>query len=176
MLRHGLTFTILALTGALLTVPDPTFARPSFRPAFTGGPFRIVIPSGRIHGGLHGAVRGMPRRALGHPLVSPKPASPVQAALPRESGRPFRGVRYRRIGSYVYPVTVGADWSYYGMTYDPSDAITIYGPLAVAQSQAQAQAQAAEAPVKQSHGCRAESVVVPSASGSGEGEITIVRC
>lgn len=168
MTRHGL-FAILALTGAL-TIPDPTFARPSFRPAFTTGPFRIVLPAGRPHFSGAPRIHAMrPRPATQH---IPHPVVRTAAAGPE----PFRRHHHRFRGS-VYPVTVGSDGSYYGTPYDPSD-IPVYAPMASTDDTA--------APVfavppryplaAEERGCRAQHVLVPNASGRGESEVTIVRC
>jgi len=173
MLRYALAFTLLALAGALLILPDPTLARPSFRPAFTGGPFRIVIPGGRAR--LGGPQRAT-ARPIGQPLVSPRPVSPVQAALHTEGPRPTRSLRYRHFGRWGYPLTFGADWSYYGTPYDPSDATPVDAATPDREAPQAADEPAPQAPTKEARGCRAERIVVPAASGTGESEITIVRC
>jgi hypothetical protein len=166
MTRHGL-FAILALTG-VLTIPDPTLARPSFRPAFTTGPFRIVLPTGRPH--FSGAPRFRAtasqslRRNASHPVVRTAAAGPA----------PFR--MHRRFRGSAYPVTVGTDASYYGTPYDPSD-IPVYAPITNtddAPGPLLAMPQSAVAP--EERGCRAQHVRVPDATGQGEREVTIVRC
>jgi hypothetical protein len=166
MTRHGL-FAILALTG--LTIPDPTLARPSFRPAFTTGPFRIVLPTGRPH--VSGAPRihaMMPRPAT---RTVPKPVVRTAAA----GLEPFRRHQHRFRGS-VYPVTVGTDASYYGSPYDPSD-IPVHGPVAGTDDAAPVFALPQRYPVAtEQRGCRAQHVLVPNAGRAGESEITIVRC
>jgi hypothetical protein len=158
-------FAILALTGAL-TIPDPSFARPSFRPAFTTGPFRIVLPAGRPHVAgaprIHATSRTA-RRNAPHPVVRAAAAGPA----------PFRMHRHFR-GS-VYPVTVGADGSYYGAPYDPSD-IPVYAPLASTDDPAVLALPPRYPVASDEHGCRAQRVLVPRATGAGESEVTIVRC
>ena len=176
MTRHSLAFTVLALAGVVLTLPDPSFARPSFRPAFTGGPFRIVVPQGRPH--FHHGPR------MGGPLIPVKPQ--VRAAGPgvtvgpivrsAAAGRgPFRMHRRGFRGS-VYPVTVYSDGAFYGTPYDPSD-IPVYGPQVSEQEQSgPAVAMPLRAPVAQPRGCRADQVIVPNGGRGGESQITIVRC
>jgi hypothetical protein len=167
MTRHGL-FAILALTGILI-VPDPTLARPSFRPAFTTGPFRIVLPTGRPHfsGGprIHTTAHPAIRHAA-HPVVRTAAAGTAPFRLHR---RGFRGS--------VYPVTVGSDGSYYGTPYDPSD-IPVYAPLASVDDApiATVAAPARDPAAPAERGCRAQRLLVPMATGAGESEVTIVRC
>jgi hypothetical protein len=167
MTRHGL-FAILALTGIVLTVPDPTFARPSFRPAFTTGPFRIVLPTGRPH------VSGAPRihtpshtitRNAAHPIVRTAAAGPAL----------FRRHHHRIRGS-VYPVTVGADGSYYGAPYDPSDIPVYAPPLADDTAAPVLTAPRPQSVATAERGCRAQRLLVPMATGAGESEVTIIRC
>jgi hypothetical protein len=167
MTRHGL-FAILALTGAL-TIPDPTLARPSFRPAFTTGPFRIVLPTGRPH--LSGAARFHGSAMMPKPHLVPRPV--VRTA--KAGLEPFRRHQHRFRGT-VYPITVGGDESYYGTPYDPSD-IPVYGPVAEADDAAAPMLTAQPYPVAVAQrGCRAQHVLVPNAGRAGESEITIVRC
>jgi hypothetical protein len=176
MTRHSLAFTILALAGAVLTLPDPSFARTSLRPAFTGGPFRIVVPQGPPHfGGPRIGRPAMPAatppvRSTG-PTISPRPVVRSAAAGPalfRIHRRGFRGS--------VYPVTVYPDGAYYGAPYDPSD-IPVYGPqVSEDQQPGPALAMPLRPPVAQPRGCRADQVTVPNASRGGEAQITIVRC
>jgi hypothetical protein len=164
MTRHGL-FAILALTGIALTIPDPTLARPSFRPAFTTGPFRIVLPTRRPH--VFAAPRF--RATVSHPLSrnASHPVVRTAAAGPA----PFR--MHRRFRGTVYPVTFGTDASYYGTPYDPSD-IPVYAPITNPE---EAPGPVLAMPVApEERGCRAQHVRVPSASGQGEREVTIVRC
>lgn len=173
MTRHSLAFTILALAG-VLTLPDPSFARPSFRPAFTGGPFRIVVPQGRPHS--HSGPRigrpavTAPARAVIPPAASPRPIVRSAAAGPA----PFR--MHRHVRGWVYPVTVYPYGAYYGAPYDPSD-IPVYAPLASVDEQpGPVVAMPLRPPVAQPRGCRADQVTVPNASRGGESQITIVRC
>jgi hypothetical protein len=185
MLRHGLA--TLALMGVALTIPDQNFAEAAtFRPAFTGGPFRIVVPSFGRHlsgrrgphgiGPIHG--RTISTTGVRHPVRQANPGHPaVRTAA--EGPRHFRVLRYRRVGNSLYPVTVGSDASFYGMPYDPSDDIPVYAPpvlgsadLTVPPSALSLRAPLPDEPI----GCRAEHVRVPSASGAGEREVTIVRC
>jgi len=167
MTRHGL-FAILALTGAL-TIPDPSLARPSFRPAFTTGPFRIVLPTGRPHFSAGPRIHAMTPRPAAQNV--PRPVVRTAAAGPA----PFR--THRRFHGSLYPVTVATDGSYYGTPYDPSD-IPVYAPLA---STDDAAAPVAAVPPRlqaaaEERGCRAQRLLVPMATGQGESEITIVRC
>jgi hypothetical protein len=166
MTRHGL-FAILALTGAL-TIPDPTLARPSFRPAFTTGSFRIVLPTGRPH--LSGAPRVHGIAMMPKPHIVPKPVVRTATA----GLEPFRRHQHRVRGT-VYPVTVGADASYYGAPYDPSD-IPVYGPAAEADDTAPVVTAQPYPVASAERGCRAQHVLVPNAGRAGESEITIVRC
>ena len=166
MTRHGL-FAILALTGIVLTVPDPAFARPSFRPAFTTGPFRIVLPTGRPHFSgaprIHTPSRTITRNAA-HPIVRTTAAGPA----------PFR--RHHHIRGSVYPVTVGADGSYYGAPYDPSDIPVYAPPLADDTAAPVLTAPQPQSVATAERGCRAQRLLVPMATGAGESEVTIVRC
>ncbi|MEA2930279.1 MAG: hypothetical protein QOG38_2707 [Hyphomicrobiales bacterium] len=167
MTRHGL-FAILALTGALI-IPDPTLARPNFRPAFTTGPFRIVLPTGRPHFSGGPRVHAMtPRPATAKVL---KPVVRTAAGGPA----PFR--THRRFHGSLYPVTVTTEGSYYGTPYDPSD-IPVYAPP-VSADDAAAPVSALPPPIQvaaEERGCRAQRLLVPMANGQGESEITIVRC
>jgi hypothetical protein len=170
MTRHSLAFMILALAGIVLTLPGPAFARASFRPAFTTGPFRIVLPSAgpRMMGtpGIHRS--GTPARAA---ILPPRQSVTRTAAA---GPGPFR--MHHRFRGSVYPVTVGADGPYYGTPYDPSD-IPLYRPIAAAdEALGPVIATPGYPAVTQERGCRAQHVVVPLANGRGESEITIVRC
>ena len=175
MTRRWLAFTILALGGVVLTLPDPSVARPSFRPAFTGGPFRIVVPQGRPH--FHGGPR------IGKPIGKPI-AKPVAPGIPHAIGAhpslrtvtagaaPFRMHR-RHVRGSLYPVTTYSDGAYYGTPYDPSDS-PVYAPLAV--DDAPGPVMAMPVPAPQPRGCRADQVIVPNGNRPGESQITIVRC
>lgn len=177
MTRRWLAFTILALAGIVLTLPDPSFARPIFRPAFTGGPFRIVVPQSRPHFrhgprmGHHPLIPAKPQVRATVPVVTAHPVVRTTAAGPR----PFRMHRRGFRGS-VYPVTVYPEGAYYGTPYDPSD-IPVYAPL-VSQDEATppALAMPLRAPGARARGCRADQVTVPNAGRGGESQITIVRC
>ncbi len=165
MTRHGL-FAILALTGAL-TIPDPTLARPSFRPAFTTGPYRIVLPTGRPH------FSGMPR--IHGPAMMPKPqiASKPLVRTAKAGLEPFRHHHRRFYGSY-YPLTTTTDGAYYGAPYDPSDRPLYLPPVADEMDAPVVTAQPAPI-VTAERGCRAQRVLVPNKYGA-ESEVTIVRC
>jgi hypothetical protein len=172
MTRHSLAFTILALAGTL-TLPDPSFARASFRPAFATGPFRIVLPSARPR------MMGTPR------MHRPAFTAPARAAIlgPRQpvtrtaaAGPAPSRMRHHRFRGSVYPVTVGTDGAYYGTPYDPSD-IPVYAPIAVPdEAPGLLVAAPADPAATRERGCRAQHVMVPMANGRGESEITIVRC
>ena len=166
MTRHGL-LAILALTG-VLTIPDLTFARPSFRPAFTTGPFRIVLPTGRPRFSGAPRIHTIATRAIhraAHPVVRTVAAGPAPFRMHR---RGFRGS--------LYPVTVGTDSSYYGTPYDPSD-IPVYAPLASVDDPSIAVATPPiPSTLAEERGCRAQRLLVPMATGAGESEVTIVRC
>jgi hypothetical protein len=166
MTRHGL-FAILALTGLSLAIPDPTAARPSFRPAFTGGPYRIVLPTGRPH------VSGAPH--IHGSTIVPRSGAAKPAAHSAAAGLSASRRHHRFYGSYgsTYPVTYGAGGDYYGSPYDPSDI-----PLSVASTDdPPAPVLAAPPPEQIAHrGCRAQHVLVPMATGRGESEVTIIRC
>ena len=171
MTRHSLAFTILALAGAL-TLPDPSLARASFRPAFTTGPFRIVLPGARPR-----PVAAAPR--IHRPRVAPARAAilgprPPIARTAAAGPAPFR--MHHRFHGSLYPVTVGTDGSYYGTPYDPSD-IPVYAPIAAPEEALGPVVATPGYPaVTQERGCRAQHVVVPMANGRGASEVTIVRC
>ena len=182
MLRYGLAFATLALMGAVLTIPNPNPAEAAgFRPAFTGGPFRIVVPGfgPRFHGrpGPHG-----PSKFLGPVLGGPHHVPPTAnfghpaTHTVAEGLRSFRILRHRQIGGYSYPVTIGTDGSFYGAPYDPSDEIPVYGPVPVGADAPLGPVLSQIPALDTPRGCRAERVIVPAATGGGEGEITIVRC
>ncbi len=165
MTRHGL-FAILALTGVLI-IPDPTLARPSFRPAFTTGPYRIVLPTGRPH------FSGAPR--IHGPAMMPKPqvaAKPVVRSA-KAGLEPFR--HHRRFYGSSYPLTATTDGVYYGTPYDPSDA-PLYAPPVTDETAAPAVTAQPAPVVTAERSCRAQRVLMPKASGAGESEITIIRC
>lgn len=171
MTRHSVAFTILALTGLVLTLPDPSFARPSFRPAFTGGSFRLVLPAPRGHFGHRITT---PRAAFTVRPVRPAftvPVTPIARSVAL-GPKPFRMHR-RGLHGLPYPVTYGGDVPYFGTPYDPSD-IPVYGPAD------DAAAPVSEAPrlraATPDRGCRAEQVTVPKANAAGDSIITIVRC
>ena len=167
MTRHGL-FAILALAGAL-TIPDPTLARPSFRPAFTTGPYRIVLPTGRPH--FSGAPRiHRPAAMMPKPQIAPKPlVRSANAGL-----APFRQ-HHRRFYGGNYPLTTTTDGAYYGTPYDPSDR-PLYLPPVADETDAPAMTAQPAPVVTAERGCRAQHVLVPNASRAGESEITIIRC
>lgn len=186
MLRHGLAFTIVALVGALLTMPESSLARGAgFRPAFTGGPFRIVLPRGRPNlAGRPGPHRvgKTPSPSIGasHPVPPATGPEHPTAGVVADGTHHFRFLRYRRFGNSLYPVTVGTDSSFYGTLYDPSDDVPVYAPPALLGADdpfgpANTLSRQVQAP-GQPRGCRAERVIVPSATGAGEGNVTIVRC
>jgi hypothetical protein len=166
MTRHRL-FAILALTGLVLTIPDPTVARPGFRTAFTTGPFRIVLPMGRPH------LSGGPR--FHGPAMTPKPPKAQKPAVHtvKAGAEPFR--RHHRVYGALYPVTVGGDGSYYGAPYDPSD-MPVYAPPIADEDAPPTLMRAQPYPVASAErGCSAQRVLMPNRYGA-ESEVTIIRC
>ena len=175
MSRNIIALATLALTGAVLVMPDTSFAR--------GGGFR---------GGFHGVRAPMiiARHARPHiPRVGFRahavlPAAPHLAhALARTTVRaPFARLARRHHGnfvsSWIYPTTTDGETSYIGMPYDPGAAISVYAPAPAAE-----QADPPPSPPaprlsgtrdENQEACRSERVTVPASEG--EREITVVRC
>lgn len=202
MPRHRYGFAALALAGLILTIPDPSTARPAgFRaPAFSTVPNRIFLPSfrPRFHTGsrMHGPVGRFraPPSPTGFAVTRPTmPFATVPSAYTGMGVRPairfaggtapFRLKHHRRINGWLYPLTVGPYESFFGTAYDPSDEIPVYAPPAEAAPPADTAADAdppappPRVPVLTvQRTCQTEVVKVATADGNGEREVNVVRC
>jgi hypothetical protein len=200
MPRHRYGFAAaFALAGLILTIPDPSAARPAgFRaPAFTTVPNRIFLPSfrPRFHAGsrTHGPVGRFraPPSPTGYAVT--RPAMPFATAPSSYTGmgvRPvtrfaghtqaFRVKHHRRINGWLYPLTVGPYESFFGTAYDPSDEIPVYAPLVESAPDTPADAAIPAPPrvpvLTVQRTCQTQVVKVATADGNGEREVNVVRC
>lgn len=177
MSRKIVALAALAFTGAVLVVPDPSFAR-----------------GGGVRGGFHGLRAPFIARNVRPNFFRPGiRTNAVQFRLPmaprlghglaRTTVRaPFAHLGRRHHNVYIYgssyPITTDDEASYIGTPYDPGEAIPVYGPAPAAEQ--------ADPPAPQpiprlsstrdenQEACRSERVTVPAAEG--EREITVVRC
>lgn len=186
MSRNFVALAVLALAGAVLVVPDPSFARGGGirGGGFHAGGLRAPFFGHRPRAGL----RIAPRAAFGHRVGSvPLPVAPgltpkISHHLARTTVRaPFARLGRRNHSAYIYgssyPITTDDDSAYIGTPYDPG-AIPVYGPPPVADQADPAQRSAAprlsSTRDENQDACRSERVTVPAAEG--EREITVVRC
>jgi hypothetical protein len=179
MSRKIVALAALAFTGAILAVPDPSFAR-----------------GGGIRGGFHGGLRApfiarnvrtnffRPGSIRTNAVQFRLPAGPqLGHGLARITVRaPFAHLGRRHHGAYIYgsgyPITTDNEASYIGTPYDPGESIPVYGPVPATE---QADPPALRSMPRLSgtrdenqDACRSERVTVPAAEG--EREITVVRC
>lgn len=182
MSRKVVALAAVALTGALLVVPDSTMARGGGMrgggfhgmrgAAFFRHPGRVHIPEARVRANTV---------QFRHPVLPRLPVS-----LARTTVRaPFVRLSRRSHGAYLYgssyPITSeDDDTAYFGVPYDPGAAIPVYGP---APSIQQIDPPAGPPPTSRLTGgmrdenqeaCRSERVTVPASEG--EREILVVRC
>jgi hypothetical protein len=196
MSRRFVAFTVLALAGAALALPEPAFAAGGMR-GMPGGGFRAPL----IMRHSPRAVLPTPLRAIARPAFMPRlghafgphgfgharhgiPPSPPGFATTTPE-RPFGRLARRHHGFYqsgwYFPTTIGDDggYGYIGTPYDPAAAIPVYGPAPAYDEPADPPARPATARVTNTEdgnrdSCRAERVTVPA--GDGEREIKVVRC
>lgn len=184
MSRNFVAFGVLALAGAALVVPEPSFAGAGgIRGGFRAGGFRApavihrnaragILRTGRA-AAFHGSVQLRPPAAprLSHGLARTTVRAPF-ARLERRDHRRF-------MSGYIYPTTIEGDSAYIGTPYDPSDAIPVYGPPPLPDF-ADPPPPPFPAPrfsstrEENQEACRSERVTVPASEG--EREITVVRC
>src|SRR5438270_7148064 len=168
MSRNIVALAALALTGAALIVPDPSFAR-----------------GGGIRGGFHGLRTptiiarhpraNLLRSSLPNTVQFRHPAlSQPERGLARTTVRaPFLRLARRHHGafvsSWIYPTTTDGDGTYIGMPYDPGAAIPVYGPAPITE---QADPPAPPSAPRLSsmrddnqEACRSERVTVPASEG-----------
>lgn len=188
MSRKIVALAALAFTGAVLVVPDPSFARGGgIGGGFHGGlraPFiarnvhtNVFRPAIRTNAHVRPAVRTNARqvRLPAAPRLGPRLArTTIWAPFGHLGRRHHRGVH----SGWIFPVTTSDDSAYIGTPYDPGEAIPVYGPVPAAGE--------ADPPAPQpmprlsstrddnQDACRSERVTVPAAEG--EREITVVRC
>jgi hypothetical protein len=178
MSRKIVALAALALTGALLVVPDPSSAR-----------------GGGMRGGFHGLRPAvfLPRAPRSHlpgprlhaqPIHFDRPVPPrTPPLLARTTVRaPFVHLARRSHGAYIYgstyPITGDDEAAYYGMPYDPGAAIPVYGPAPLIQDvdppPPPRVPRLSSMRDENGEACRSERVTVPAAEG--EREIAVVRC
>lgn len=183
MLQKTVGFAAIALTTALLLVPDATFARGGGIGGFHGGGLRAPFFSSRA------AIRRAPfmahtgaRPLFRAPSTLPPPVA-VHLPVRTHVATPFSHLARRHHGGFhngwLFPVTVGDDFSYIGTPYDPGETIPVYGPAPAIDPVADPPAprpipRLTSARDESQDACRSERVTVPA--GEGEREITVVRC
>jgi len=200
MSRRMVALTVLALTGAALVLPEPSFARGGGIRGMPGGGFRapMFMPRGP-RAVLPASPRAIARPAfmprLGHASRSHGFGSVHRAIIPPSPHgyatttpeRPFGRLARRHHGIYhqgwYFPTTIGDDIGYIGVPYDPGETIPVYGPAPIYDDPADpparrrvpaAAARAIDAGDDNRDACRAEIVTVPARDG--EREIKVVRC
>jgi hypothetical protein len=176
MSRKIVALAALAFTGAVLVVPDPSFAR-----------------GGGARGGFHGGLRGpfIARNVRTNFFRPGIRTNAVQFRLPmaprlglaRTTVRaPFVRLERRHHGAYIYgssyPITTDNESAYIGTPYDPGEAIPVYGPAPIADQgdlpAPRLMPRLSSTRDENQEACRSERVTVPAAEG--EREITVVRC
>ena len=198
MSRRMVALTVLALTGAALVLPEPSFARGGGIRGMPGGGFRAptFMPRGP-RTVMPASPRAIARPAftprLGH-AFRPHGFGSVRHAIPPSPHgyatttplRPFGRLARRHHGIYhqgwYFPTTIGDDIGYIGVPYDPGETIPVYGPPIyddptdppARRRVPAAAARAVDAGDDNRDACRAETVTVPA--GDGEREIKVVRC
>ena len=198
MSRRMVALTVLALTGAALVLPEPTFARGGGMRGMPGGGFRAPLIMQRSPQAiLPASPRAIARPAftprLGH-AFRPHGFGSVRHAIPPSPHgyatttplRPFGRLARRHHGIYhqgwYFPTTIGDDIGYIGVPYDPSETIPVDGPPIyddpteppARRRVPAAAARAVDTGDDNRDACRAETVTVPA--GDGEREIKVVRC
>ena len=186
MLRKFVGFAALTLAGAVLLVPDATFARGGgggFRGGFHAGGLRA--PFMIRHNPRAGLLRAP--HAVGIRQIGPFPAGTHLTHGPTRThvASPFshleRRHHHRFINNgWIYPITIGDDASYIGTPYDPDETIPVYAPPAITETDPIADPPAprlvprlSSARDENQDACRSERVTVPA--GEGDREITVVR-
>ncbi len=199
MSRRMVALTVLALTGAALVLPEPTFARGGGMRGMPGGGFRAPLimqrsPRAILPASPRASARPAFTPRLGH-AFRPHGFGSVRHAIPPSPHgyatttplRPFGRLARRHHGIYhqgwYFPTTIGDDIGYIGVPYDPGETIPVYGPAPIYDDPADpparrrvpaAAARAVDAGDDNRDACRAETVTVPA--GDGEREIKVVRC
>ena len=196
MLKKIGVLAALALAGAALVVPDPSFARGGMGGGiggFRGGGFRgpavihrapFMVRTGPAALGRNGRAF---RSTLPPRFAKPLPVLPQVRPIHTHVGKPFAHFAQRHHGhhrrffggyGYVYPFTTWDDGSYIGVPYDPGAAIPVYAPAPLIEPVLDAPP---PHPVPRigmrddgGEACRAERVTVPG--DKGDREITVVRC
>lgn len=183
MLRIFVGFAAAALTAAALLAPDSGFAR-------GGG---IGGAPGGIRG-FHPGLRPMfrphrPAGFVGTPRIGvrPPPARPPLASSPVTRThftspliRHVTRQHHRRVlNGWVYPVTVGPDYGYIGIPYDPGEQIPVYVPAPLADPGADPSfprylPRVTNVGEPNGEACNSERVIVPATEA--EREILVVRC
>lgn len=193
MSRNFVAFGLLALAG-MLTFPEPSQA--------AGGGIRIG--GGHVHFRAPVMLRAHPRAGIlrtGRPgrigraalsggTALQLPAAPKLQIGPRHTahGGPHELQRrhhhhHRRyLTGWIYPLTIGEDWSYVGVPYGPAETIPVYAPQPADDSADAPRAvpmappapRITSVPSDNQDACRAERVTVPASEG--EREITVIRC
>ena len=192
MSRRFVALTVLALTGAALALPEPAFAAGGIRGGggFRGPPVMRHSPRAILRAPLRAIARPAFRPRLGHGFRPHDFGHARHAIPPSPHGfatttplRPFGRLARRHHGIYhsgwYFPTTIGGDFGYIGIPYDPAEAIPVYGPAPAYDEPADPPARPATARVTNTEdpnrdACRAESVTVPA--GDGERTIKVVRC
>lgn len=174
MSRKIVALAALALSGAMLGMPDPSSAR--------GGGFHGT--RGPVFFRHHGRVHVPEARFHANPIQFRPPVLPhLPNALARTTVRaPFVHLSRRSQGTYIYgstyPITGEDEGAYFGMPYDPGAAIPVYGPGPLIQNVDPAPPLASPrlsvARDENQEACRSERVTLPASEG--EREILVVRC
>ena len=183
MSRRFAVFTVLAVAGAALALPEPSLAA-----GFRGGvartaPFRAPMFHRAARAGMHFR---QPAAAKLFRLPATRALPPAFAHTNRAT---FGGLERRhhhrhvhRYGyGYGYPFTTYDDGAYFGIPYDPAAAIPVYAPPSVTDlgdlpfpPPPRLSGTIVGPRDDNGEACRAERVVVPAAEG--ERTINVVRC
>jgi hypothetical protein len=184
MLRKFACFAVLAIAGAALVVPNPTFARSGGIGGFRGGmvraPFALHRAPFMIRTGRPALVRphapsALPPTVARHFPIGTHVGTPFSHLVQRH----HHGHHRRFETGWIYPFTTWDDGSYIGVPYDPGTSIPVYGPGPIIDSMIDPPPQW-PAPrlsgirYEGGEACHAERVTVPASEG--EREITVVRC
>jgi len=175
MSRKIVVVCALALTGALLVMPDPSSARGGgMRGSFRGVRGPVFTPG---HASVPSWQPGQHARTIRLPV------KPQTSVLARTTVRaPFVHLTRRSHGAYLYgstyPVSGDDDGAYYGMPYDSGAAIPVYGPAASIQEvdppAPPLTPRLSSARDENTEACRSEHVTVPAAKG--DRDMLVVRC
>jgi hypothetical protein len=175
MSRKIVALAALALTAALIAVPDPSVAR--------GGGMRGGFSGARGHAFIPRHVRTLPAHIRTQPIQFRHPALPhVPNLLARTTVRaPFVHLSRRSHGAYIYgstyPITGEDEGAYFGVPYDPAADIPVYGPAPLIQNLDPAlppPPRLTGMRDENQEACRSERVTVPATEG--ERDILVVRC